>query len=114
MKTAFLLIMRCFLATSQIFKTLPLIVEKMKKKHNISNAILIADKGINSADNLLCLKDSGIGFIVSQKLNEICPKDEKALSDLLDEKNFEPAPVQTDKDDVVTYRIVDYQKQVTI
>ena len=49
-------------------KTLKKSLEKIKERFSIRRLILVADKGINSAENLHLIKESGYDYIVSSKI----------------------------------------------
>lgn len=63
------------------FKTMPKVIGNMKKKYNIKDTVVVADRGLNSVANIEMLVDHGLGFIVAQKVSNLKPKYEEAMYD---------------------------------
>ena len=67
------------------FKTMAASIESLKKKHHIEQAVVVADRGLNSAANLKMLTDHRLGFLVAQKITDF---DEKLTAQMLDEQGY--------------------------
>ena len=52
------------------FKTMRKSIEFFKRKYDIENVTVSADRGINSVRNLQMLQDLGFGFLVAQKVSQ--------------------------------------------
>ena len=81
-------------------------IEKIKERYNVKNTIVVADRGLNSTDNLKMLLDHNYGFIVAQKVSNL-PDDIKAK--MLDTEGYS----QLDEIPLEQYRyrvIDDFQK----
>lgn len=52
------------------FKTMRKSIETFKRKYNIVDVTVSADRGINSVENLKMLRDAGLGFLVAQKVTQ--------------------------------------------
>ncbi len=72
------------------FKTMRSSINKLKEKYNIANAIVVADRGLNSAENLKMLADLDLGFIVAQKVTNLSSALTKQMLDLTKYTNFNP------------------------
>lgn len=46
-------------------------IEKIKERYKVKNTVVVADRGLNSTDNLKMLLDNGYGFIVAQKVSNL-------------------------------------------
>ncbi len=53
------------------FKSMYKSIDAMKKKYRIKDAVVVADRGLNSAENLQMLLDKGYGFLVAQKVSNL-------------------------------------------
>lgn len=53
------------------FGTMCPIIERLKKTYNIKRMIVVADRGLNSNENLLKLNDLGCEFIIAQKVRNV-------------------------------------------
>jgi transposase len=79
-------------------KTLLAALANIKKRFGINRVIIVADRGINSKNNLNLIKEAGYDYIVAAKLkNASAALQEKALSD----DGFIPV---TDKEGNITLR----------
>lgn len=82
------------------------IIKDLKAKHNIHNAILVADSALNSTKNLSKLLDEKMGFSVAKSalsFNNEIRKNE------LDLKTFEPMKDEAGNDTSLLYKIIDYK-----
>lgn len=57
-------------------------ISSLSRKYNIKNAIVVADRGLNSVNNLKMLKECGLGFLVAQKVSQFTGKLLKEMLDL--------------------------------
>lgn len=64
------------------FKTMRGSIEELKKKYEIENAVVVADRGLNSAANLEMLRDMKLGYLVAQKVSQLNDTLEKEMLDL--------------------------------
>lgn len=72
------------------FKTMPKVIKEMVAKYGVEKAIVVADRGLNSAANLSMLSDEGLGFIVAQKVSSLKAEKEAEMLDL--EHGYRPWP----------------------
>ena len=99
------------------YKTMVSSIEEIKKKYNIKNTIVVADRGINSAENMQMLLDKGYGFLVAQKVSNLGKK----LTDImLKDEGYNKRTILKDEnkpntedniDDMIKYKTVDYVKK---
>ena len=65
--------------------TLLPILEEMKAKYNLGRVIIVGDKGINSGNNLLFIKDRNDGYVVAQQIRK---RKKEIIDKVLDEKDY--------------------------
>jgi transposase len=65
--------------------TLLPVLEEMKSKYNLGKVIVIADKGLNSGNNLLYIKDHNDGYIVAQQIRK---RKQEMIDKVLDEDGY--------------------------
>ena len=63
------------------YKTMPKVIGDMKKKYNIQDTIVVADRGLNSIGNIEMLVNHKLGFIVAQKVSNLKPEYEEKMYD---------------------------------
>lgn len=66
---------------SSEFKTMQTSIEELKKKYNVGSSIVVADRGLNSLDNLTMLQDAEFGFLMAQKVTQFKPDIAKKMLD---------------------------------
>ena len=66
-------------------KTMPASIRKMQDKYKVEDTIVVADRGLNSVDNLQMLLDENLGFLVAQKVT-VLDKDTTAF--ILDAQGY--------------------------
>lgn len=89
------------------YKSMKDTILKFKKNYKISNAIVVADRGLNSADNLQMLKDAGFGYVVAQKITQFNKNVKKAMLDLDSYSYIDPNKPEIGK----YYLIEDWEKK---
>lgn len=72
------------------FKSMRQSIEKFKAKYNIEQAILVADRGLNSSSNLQMLQDNGLGYVMAQKISQLSAELKKQLTDIDSYVPFDP------------------------
>lgn len=60
-------------------------IAKLKKKYHTAQAILVADRGLNSSSNLEMLQSEGLGFLMAQKVSNF---DHELLQQMLDLEQY--------------------------
>lgn len=53
------------------FKSMGKVIGKLRAKYKIDQAIVVADKGLNSGSNLKMLEQSHLGYLMSQKISNL-------------------------------------------
>lgn len=69
---------------SSEYKTMAKSIEKLQKKFNVRNSYIVADRGLNSTDNLNMLLEKKLGFVVAQKVSNLNKELEKQMLNLDD------------------------------
>lgn len=59
-----------FSGNTSEFRSMKGVIERLKEKHKIQGAVVVADRGLNSVKNLLMLRSSGMGYLVAQKVTQ--------------------------------------------
>lgn len=68
-----------FAGNKSEFHTMRPVIEGLQTKYSIKNAIVVADRGLNSAQNLNMIKSLGMGFIIAQKVSNLGTYEKKML-----------------------------------
>ncbi len=101
--------------TSEV-KTMRKSIQNLKKKYNVTQVIVVADKGINSTANTRAMLDEGYGFIVAQKVSNLQQSERRAM---FDEDGYQEYHVLKDNNspseqdniyDVIRYKCIDFTK----
>ena len=87
---------------SSEYKTMPRSIESLKDIYNIKDAVVVADRGLNSASNLLMLLQKGLGFLVAQKVSQF---DEKTMNLMLDIDSY--TYIDKDNKDLGCFRTIE-------
>lgn len=99
------------------YKTMRQSIEKMKEKYGIKNTIVVADRGLNSTENMEMLLTNKYGFLVAQKVSNLSQKDKKSMLDPTGYKQHvllkDRAKGLDDKDnvkDIIRTKTIDFVK----
>jgi transposase len=68
-------------------KTIVDALKKLKERFRISNIIIVADRGINSKNNLKLIKENGFDYIVGSRLKSLS---KNLKTDIINKKNYKP------------------------
>lgn len=91
------------------FKSMKQSIEKFKVKYGIDQAILVADRGLNSSSNLRMLQDNGLGYVMAQKISPLSAELKKELTDIDSYVPFDP-----DHPDKGFYKVIDGYRPKTV
>lgn len=94
--------------TSELGTMLPLIA-RIKKKHGAERLTVVADRGLNSNENLQGLKDLGCDFVIAQKVKS-CSEAQKAA--ILNEENWSDFVLGDDGEILCKYKVMDVRKDI--
>lgn len=89
------------------FKTMLPIIRRLKKTYNLEKLIVVADRGLNSNENLQGLMDIGCDFILAQKVKN-CTSDQKEF--ILSEENWEKFTLNDDGEVLCKFKQLDLKK----
>ena len=102
------------------FTKMPENMAALKKKYDVQDIYMVADRGLNSTGNLNMLLEQGMGFIVAQKVSN---QTKKIRDMMLDEKGWKPyragadekgniynAATEHDELGIFDYKICDFEK----
>ncbi len=53
------------------FATMEPVLTDLKKRYNINNSAVVADRGLNSVKNLKMMEENGLGYVVAQKISQL-------------------------------------------
>ena len=93
--------------TSEFGTMLP-IVKAFFKANKVKDVVVVADRGLNSGDNLLGLQECGCKFVIAQKLSNC---DSAAKAKVLDD-NWGSTVKDDDGEIVLKYKRLDIKKDV--
>lgn len=85
------------------------VISNFKKKYSIENAIVVADRGLNSGRNLQMLKKQGFGFLVAQRITRLSKELTDRMTDLENYKDISPEHPEAGKFFVVP----NWEKSIT-
>lgn len=68
------------------FGTMVPLIQKIKQTYHLEKLVVVADRGLNSCQNLFALKEIGCGFILAQKFKNASSEIKKQI---LDTENWE-------------------------
>lgn len=81
-------------------KTMVASLENLKKKFSINRVVIVADRGINSKNNLSLIKEAGYGYIVASKIRTL----RKSVKErILNEEGY------TVVNEGFRYKVMDYE-----
>lgn len=69
------------------YKTMSESIDTLKAKYNVEQSIVVADRGLNSAENLTMLTEKKLGFLVAQKVSCF---DKEMTQVMFDEDGYKP------------------------
>lgn len=93
--------------TSEFGTMIPMI-RRIKQTYNLKTLIVVADRGLNSNENLLGLRKIGCDFVLAQKVKN-CTKQQREC--ILDDGNWTESIL--DGDEVVCrYKMMDFSKTI--
>jgi len=96
---------------SSEFKTMAKSIEKLQKKFNVKNSYIVADRGLNSTDNLNMLLNKQLGFVVAQKVSNLSKDLEKQMLNLDDYQTTMVPGVDIDSlETMVKYKVCETTK----
>lgn len=96
---------------SSEFKTMAKSIEKLQKKFNVKNSYIVADRGLNSTENLNMLLNKQLGFVVAQKVSNLSKDLEKQMLNLDDYQTTMVPGVDIDSPEtMVKYKVCETTK----
>lgn len=72
------------------FKTMKESIQGLKEKYHIKDAVVVADRGLNSVSNLKMLEELDLGFLVAQKVTCFNAELTEKMLDLSNYSDFNP------------------------
>lgn len=96
-----------FAGSTNEFGTMLPLIKKLKKTYAIGQLIVVADRGLNSSENLLALKDLGCDFVIAQKVKN-CSEQERAV--ILDQSNWSSMSVSEEGELLCRYKKLETDK----
>ena len=83
------------------FKTMKPTIKRLKEKYNIENAVVVADRGLNSVKNLQMLQELDLGFLVAQKVTNLGAELTAKMFDMSRYTDFNPTDPESGKFQVI-------------
>lgn len=91
------------------FKTMIPVVEKLIQDYKIDKLVIVADRGLNSNENLLKLKELGLDFVIAQKVKN-CP--ETFRESILNNDNWENFLYTHDGEITAKYKTLNTERTI--
>jgi transposase len=91
-------------------KTIVKALENIKKRFGISRVIIVADRGINSKQNLTLIKEAGYEYIVASKIRGMCAKMQEKI---LAPDGFVPLGDGSGAEQGFLYKTIEYENVYT-
>ena len=89
------------------FGTMVPLIEKIKKTYHLKQLIVVADRGLNSCQNLFDLKDIGCDFVIAQKFKTTS---EHLKEQILDHENWQKFVCNDEGEVVCRYKTLDVKQ----
>lgn len=94
-------------------KTLPGVISSLKRKYDIDRIILVGDKGINSRENLINIKEAGFDYIVAGRLKSTAA----GLRELILQKEGYITPEvngieSNQEEELFSYKVIPHENKV--
>ena len=93
--------------TSEFGTMLP-IVKDFLKANKVKNVVVVADRGLNSGENLLGLQECGCNFVIAQKLSNC----DSATKDKVLDENWDSSVAGDDGEIALKYKRLEIRKDV--
>lgn len=87
--------------------TLEKFIDRVKEKFNISKVIIVSDRGLNSGENLLKIKNANCDFIVGFRIKNTS---KEIKDEILDNKNY--IDISRNKDEILKYKIIEFERKI--
>lgn len=91
--------------------TLIAALDKIKAQYNIKQVVIVADKGMNSGQNLLAIKEAGYEYIVSFRVKNTNKKLQQEIKDL---ESYTVTKRDEEGKALLAYKTIDYDHQIKI
>lgn len=96
-----------FAGNQSEFTAMPGAISKLKQKYNVDEAIVVADRGLNSSDNLKMLLDKNLGFLMAQKISRL---DKETHEKMLELESYKP--IDREHPEAGYYRVIKGWKEI--
>lgn len=90
-----------FAGNASEMKTMRRSIEYLMAKYAINDAVIVADRGLNSVENLKMLRDQELGFLVAQKVSQF---DAALRQKMFDAKEY--TALDPEDPDAFRYRVI--------
>ncbi len=92
--------------TSEFGTMLPMI-KRIKETYSIGTLIVVADRGLNSNENLAGLRDLGCDFVIAQKVRNCTAQQKESI---LNDGNWEDTVLSDDGEVLTRYKTIEQKK----
>ncbi len=93
-----------FKGSTNEFGTMVPLIKKIKDSYHLKQLIVVADRGLNSSQNLFALKDIGCDFVIAQKFKN---SSEEIKKQILDQANWEQFVCDDDAEVACQYKTIE-------
>ena len=92
-----------FNGSTNEFGTMVPLIKKIKTTYEIDQLIVVADRGLNSSENLFALRQIGCDFVIAQKFKNASTTEKKAI---LDQNNWQKSAYDENGELVCRYKTI--------
>lgn len=86
---------------SSEFCTMEQSIESLRRKYDIRDAVVVADRGLNSVENLKMLRGMDLGYLVAQKISQLDRVTNDAMLDLSTYSSCDP-----ERSDATLFKVI--------
>lgn len=96
-----------FNGSTNEFGTMVPLIKKIKTTYGIDQLIVVADRGLNSSENLFALRQIGCDFVIAQKFKNASADEKKAI---LDQNNWQKSTCDENGEIFCRYKTIEVNK----
>lgn len=96
-----------FSGSTNEFGTMVPLIKKIKTAYNIDQLIVVADRGLNSSENLFALKQIGCDFVIAQKFKNASANEKRTI---LDQNNWQQTAYDENGEILCRYKTIEVKQ----
>ena len=96
-----------FNGSTNEFGTMVPLIKRIKTAYDIDQLIVVADRGLNSSENLFALRQIGCDFVIAQKFKNASTNEKKAI---LDQNNWQKTAYDENGELLCRYKTIEVKQ----